>query len=53
MSSNREPITVPLPPPLRAYVREVAERELIPQAAVVRRLILAAARSEQTEGKAA
>ena len=38
--SNREQVSVPLPAELREYVQRVAERELIPQAAVIRRWLL-------------
>ena len=44
---NREQVSVPLPAELREYVQRVAERELIPQAAVIRRLVANAARGEQ------
>jgi hypothetical protein len=50
--SNLEQVSVPLPPELRQFVRLVAEREERSQAAVIRRLVAAAARqSEQREAR--
>jgi hypothetical protein len=40
-------LSVVLPPALREYVQRVAERELIAESAVVRRLVADAARTEQ------
>jgi hypothetical protein len=50
--SSHDQVSVPLPPPLREFVRQVAEREERSQAAVIRRLVAAAAR-RQREGEAA
>jgi hypothetical protein len=47
--SHREQISVPLPPPLLTHVREIAEREVTSQAAVIRRLVADAARSAQRQ----
>jgi hypothetical protein len=46
---NQEQISVPLPAELREFVQRVAERELVSQAAVVRRLVADAARQESRE----
>jgi hypothetical protein len=46
---NQEQISVPLPAELREFVARVAERELVSQAAVVRRLVADAARQESRE----
>jgi hypothetical protein len=47
MSSHLEQVSVPLPAELRQFVRSVAEREERSQAAVIRRLVAAAARGEK------
>jgi hypothetical protein len=54
--SNLEQVSVPLPPALRAYVERAAEREMISQAAVIRRAVAreaAAARKSQAQEQAA
>jgi hypothetical protein len=52
---NQEQISVPLPSELRGYVRDVAQREYVSEAAVIRRLIAiaAGARQESQERPAA
>jgi hypothetical protein len=47
--TNREQISVPLPPELRAYVQTVAEREDQSQASVIRRLVAEAAARQAQE----
>jgi hypothetical protein len=47
--SNREQVSVPLPPELRAFVAREAEREERSQASVIRRLIAEAARRSQAQ----
>ena len=51
--SNREQLSVPLPPNLRAYVARVAEQEDRSQAYVIRKLIAAAARKAKQPQRAA
>jgi hypothetical protein len=50
---NGETVSVPLPPELRDFVREQAEREDRSQAAVIRRLIAVAWKQSRESGKAA
>jgi hypothetical protein len=49
MASNREQVTVPLPPELRAFVAREAEREDRSQASVIRRLVAEAARAASVQ----
>ena len=51
--TNREQVSVPLPPDLRAYVARVAEQEDRSQASVIRKLIAAAARKAEQPQRAA
>ena len=51
--SNREQVTVPLTPALRAFVARVAEQEDRSQASVIRKLVADAARKAEQPQRAA